>query len=378
MGKKKKVIILYRVVQGWRAPIFEKVAAKEDIDLEVWHGPDFIGTKVVSTKKDYAFKKTKMVSLKVKLTSKNGIIAMPFSPFLIFKLIYNNPDIIVTEGASNLFNALQAFVYSKIFKKKFIWWSLGKVQGRKYDKKRRIIDGLVKYIEKNSNAIIAYSSIGKDYFESLGINGGKIFKAVNVVDTDAIFTNLNQVHDRYELSHYRDKYTFINLFVGALTKEKSIELLLKAHAELEKLYPKCGLLIVGDGPYKKTLEELSRDLELNNVEFVGKVIEGNYKYFSIADLFTLPGLGGLAISEAMCYSLPVIASIGDGCEVDLLSNENGIIDTKMTSQSLFKYIEFFILNKEDRVRMGKHSLEVVKNKFNTMNYVNQVVSAINS
>lgn len=41
--KNKKVIILYRAVQDWRAPIFEKVAESDNIDLQVWHGPDFKG-----------------------------------------------------------------------------------------------------------------------------------------------------------------------------------------------------------------------------------------------------------------------------------------------------------------------------------------------
>src|SRR5690606_4412775 len=101
---KLRTIILYRVIQDWRAPVFEKLSKNDNLDLEVWFGPDFKGTKVVSTRKNFAFRKRLLLSLKIKLKSKNGIIAMPFSPFLFFSLIFKNPDVVVCEGASNVIN----------------------------------------------------------------------------------------------------------------------------------------------------------------------------------------------------------------------------------------------------------------------------------
>ena len=376
--KNKKVIVLYRVLQEWRAPIFEKLSNSELIDLEVWFGPDIKGTKLVSTKKKFTFKRTKMFSFKIKLNSKNGIIAMPFSPLLIFKLLIANPQVIIAEGASNILNSVQGFIYSKIAGKKFIWWSLGKLQNRDYDVKRSKVDKLIQFIERKSDAVITYSSVGEKYFLSLGIQKSKIFKAVNVVDTDAIFEKLNSNNDCYQYKDYKRKYKFINLFVGSLTKEKSIDILLHAQKKIEDNYEDCGLLIIGDGSYRNNLEELSRNLGLKNVEFLGQILDDNYKYFSIADIFTLPGLGGLAISEAMCYGLPVIASIGDGCEVDLLNNDNGIIQPNMTSESLFKHLEGLILHDKRRKEMGKNSLKVITEKYNVANYLNQIINAINN
>jgi len=372
----KKVIVLYRVLQEWRAPIFQKLSNSELIDLEVWFGPDIKGTKLVSTKKTFDFKKIKLLSFIIKMNSKNGIIAMPFSPLLIFELLIANPQVIIAEGASNILNSLQGFIYSKITRKKFIWWSLGKLQNRKYDVKRSKVDKLIQFIERKSDAIITYSSVGEEYFLSLGIQKSKIFKAVNVVDTDAIFEklSLNNYYDQHR--DYKRKYKFINLFVGSLTKEKSIDILLKAQKLIEDNYEDCGLLIIGDGSYRKNLEELSRNLGLKNVEFLGQILDENNLYFSIADVFTLPGLGGLAISEAMCYGLPVIASIGDGCEVDLLNNDNGIIQPNMTSESLFMHLEALIADEKRRKEMGKNSLKVISEKYNVTNYLNQILNAI--
>ncbi len=151
---------------------------------------------------------------------------------------------------------------------------------------------------------------------------------------------------------------------------------MKAQKLIEDNYEDCGLLIIGDGSYRKNLEELSRNLGLKNVEFLGQILDENNLYFSIADVFTLPGLGGLAISEAMCYGLPVIASIGDGCEVDLLNNDNGIIQPNMTSESLFMHLEALIADEKRRKEMGKNSLKVISEKYNVTNYLNQILNAI--
>ncbi|MCB0750578.1 MAG: hypothetical protein KDC52_03805, partial [Ignavibacteriae bacterium] len=106
---KIKIIVLYRVIQEWRKPVFDRLANK--YDLKVYYGPDFPNSKVVSTKKLIHFNTKKLYSLKFSKESSNGLIAMPFSPFLFFNLLIDKPDVIITEGASNLINATIAFLY---------------------------------------------------------------------------------------------------------------------------------------------------------------------------------------------------------------------------------------------------------------------------
>ena len=52
--------------------------------------------------------------------------------------------------------------------------------------------------------------------------------------------------------------------------------------------------------------------------FAGEVIDDVGAYFIMADIFVLPGLGGLAINQAMAYGLPVVCAEGDGTEKDLV------------------------------------------------------------
>ena len=375
--KETKTVILYRVIQSWRAPIFEKISAEEDLNLEVWHGPDFPGTKVISTKNQLTLKRRKLWSLRIKLKSINGLILMPFSPFLFFSLMFKNPKVVICEGASNLVNSTIAFIYCKIFGKKYIWWSLGKLQDRVYDKKRSAIDKIITFIERKSDRIITYSSVGKKYFKSLGINDDKIIVAVNVIDTDSKLDTIHQFDDVKKLQEQYKQYDFITLFVGALTKEKSIERLLIAQKKLEDKNLNIASIIVGDGSYREELEKEAKRLQVKHVDFVGKKISDSYKYFSIANLFVLPGLGGLAISEAMCYSLPVIASIGDGCEVDLVTKGNGIVDKEMTPEKLADYIQYFYEKREITMMFGEKSKEIITNQYNSQNYIKMIKHAIN-
>ena len=72
-----------------------------------------------------------------------------------------------------------------------------------------------------------------------------------------------------------------------------------------------------------TSETLTKEVYLR-VDVVGaKFGDELTPYFTAADLFVLPGTGGLAVQEAMSYGLPVIMGVGDGTNDDLVRPENG-------------------------------------------------------
>ena len=332
-----KVAILTRVIFEYRAPIFEKLASKDDIDLKVYYGSDLKNTKIVSTKNNYNFKKIKLFNFKFTLQSKNGRIYFPVTPLLFFKLIKDRPDVVLSEGASHLFDATQGFIYAKLFRKKYVWWSLGRLEKRNVSILRKLSNPFIHFIEKNSSSILTYSSVGEKYFQSLGINKRKIFKAINVVDTDKVISNL-KYHEEKKSDKYISSYRFKFLFVGALTKFKNLESMIIAFSKMNDLSNDIELLIVGDGEHRNELEALVKKLNVNNISFFGNRISDSHFFWRAADVFVLPGLGGLAISEAMCYKLPILCSIGDGTERDLVTKKNGFREENMNPENIIKYI----------------------------------------
>lgn len=370
-NKKIKVAVLYRVIQHWRAPMFERISKIEGVDLIVYYGADFKGTKVVSGTNLSKFKSKKLFTIKIKwkIGNKSGR-QMPLCPFLFWQLVMLSPDVVLTEGSSNFANAIQGYLYAKLFGKKIIWWGLGRLQNEEKDS---IKDSFINYFEKRCNAHIVYSSVGETYYSSLGYPKQKIFTAVNVVDTDRI-AEIRQ--SKNFITKYHSHKGFNILYVGALTKVKKVDLLIEAFALLEQKNIDVFLNIIGTGPERKNLEELAKLHKVKNIHFHGQIIEGLYEYFAISDVFVLPGLGGLAISEAMAYGLPVIASIGDGCEVNLIDSTNGIVDVSMDHSLLAGYLEDMYNNPEKLQRLKQASLNRIATKYNVNTYIDRIADAI--
>ena len=379
MSSKLKVAVLYRVVQEWRRPIFNRLHSTPGLDLTLYHGPDFLGSKVISSRKQLDFPVKKQWSLKLRKKSKNGLIAMPVSPFLLFSLVKDQPDVVVTEGASNLFNAIVGFVYCKLFGKRFIWWSLGRLSGTIHTGFRKRIDLLIQFIERNSDAIISYSSLGKEYFREIGVKDERVFVAVNVVDTTSKLRELSMIEDQSFIEEIRKGANMVILFVGALTTHKRIDVLVDAFAQMTAEAPGASLIIVGEGEERIKIEEQVAKGNIPNVTLTGKIFDGVHKYFMSADVFVLPGLGGLAVSEAMLYGIPVIASIGDGCEKDLITNGvNGIIDESLDAGKLANYLLDLYRDPEKLNRFQAEAKRTILETYNLETYLSQVVSAIKS
>jgi glycosyltransferase involved in cell wall biosynthesis len=112
------------------------------------------------------------------------------------------------------------------------------------------------------------------------------------------------------------------LFVGRLQARKRVDDLLRACASLPKMM-QPRLIIVGEGPEREKLESLAK-IVYPRAEVVGPKFKDELApYFAAADLFVLPGTGGLAVQEAMSYGLPVIMGQGDGTNDDLVRPANG-------------------------------------------------------
>lgn len=117
----------------------------------------------------------------------------------------------------------------------------------------------------------------------------------------------------------------ILLFVGRLVAIKNVVLALKCFLKLN--YPDSVFVIIGDGPEKPHLEQISHDS--SNVIFTGR-LEGDalYLWYNIAHLFILPSLiepFGAVVSEALIAGCKVIVSQRAGSSCLIFDEENGEI-----------------------------------------------------
>lgn len=376
MKKTTKVAILYRVLNHYRLPIFEKLNDRDDIELTVLHGCSFPGTKVTNSKAPHRFPAVELKSLPIRLKTSNGLAVAPLSFGLIGTLIKLRPDVIICEGASNLPNNILAYMYARLFGARVVQWGLGEIKNWKKSLLRRLLDGVIEGMERSANACLSYSSRGREYYEKVGVAPDRIFVAVNVVDTDKVAQNLatldaGQIHKEAHVDA-----EFVVLFVGALNFDKKVDMLIRAFQRFSRQTSlSTKLLIVGDGDDRARLQDIAAEEPAARVEFLGQVIDGVSRYFLMADLFVLPGLGGLAISEAMAHGVPVIASIGDGCEVDLLADGGGILDEELDEDRLVGHLLEISAAPYRLQDMKLKAKRTIEEKYNVKSYVDGIVAA---
>jgi teichuronic acid biosynthesis glycosyltransferase TuaC len=116
--------------------------------------------------------------------------------------------------------------------------------------------------------------------------------------------------------------------------------------------------VVGDGPYRKELKALTKELGLEQqVTFVGSVAYPEaIRYIRDADIFSLPSWGepfGNVYAEAAVCCRPSIACKGFGGEITLLDGETGLLVPPKDVDALVGALTF-LLSQPDRAKeMGK-------------------------
>jgi glycosyltransferase involved in cell wall biosynthesis len=348
----------------YRVGTYDAIAKLPNVDFELWHGKDVVNSKKKNFKGKVGFRHKQLNEFRIPFKTNNGSGKMPIYPFLFFKLIRYKPDVILTEGASNLWAASIAFIYSKMFGKKIIWWTLGTLAGRKHRGLRSLIQKWIGCLERHVDAVFAYSNQAKEYLLDEGVNEEKIFVGVNVIDTS------RRINEAKECSNADKENGFNVVFVGSVNKTKKLEVLVDAVADLSKEYGDVKLHIIGDGNYLDTIKKYTEGYKIVNATFHGRITEGLGILLSRYQVMVLPGLGGLAIVDGMACSLPIISGPADGTELDLIEDgENGFVTREINKDYIKGKLRYLHDNSERTKEMGERSFEKITGQYSFENYL---------
>jgi glycosyltransferase involved in cell wall biosynthesis len=115
--------------------------------------------------------------------------------------------------------------------------------------------------------------------------------------------------------------------------------------------------VVGDGPYRPELEQLSEKLGLSAyVNFVGAQPHSEaMRYMYESDIFCMPSwmeaFGQVYAEAAMC-GIPSIGCWGNGPEIIIKNNETGLLVPTKDIDALAQAIEFLLTHPERSKEMG--------------------------
>jgi len=272
-----------------------------------------------------------------------------------------NPDALIMEATPRYLSTPPAVKWMHQRNKPVIGWGLGAPKGRGVGV--RVWTSFINQFD----AIISYSQRGADEYAALGFPREKIFVAHNSVSPAP-------VHPLPPRPLAFNPQPVI-LFVGRLQARKRLDHLLRACAQMES---NPRLVIVGDGPERATLEAMAKEI-YPNAEFIGAKHGADLKpYFTEADLFVLPGTGGLAVQEAMSFGLPVIVAQGDGTQDDLVRRENGWQIPPDDFDALVSTMKDALSDVARLRKMGAESYRIVKEEINIEKMVDSFVTALKS
>jgi glycosyltransferase involved in cell wall biosynthesis len=355
--------LIQRVLPTYRAPFFDALAGACTAGVGLFAG--LPGA-------DEAIATTNVLHTAHFTPAQNAHIFSPSNPLyfcyqrgLLEWLSAWNPDALIVEANFRYLSTPAAVGWMQRRARPVIGWGLGAPAGRGSGP----LPGFRQHFLRQFDGLIAYSRRGAEQYAACGIPHNRIFVAPNAV-APAPKHALPARADAFDPQP-------VVLFVGRLQARKRIPSLLKACAEMPKQL-KPRLLVVGDGPALDDLRALAQNL-YPSTEFVGpKHGPELASYFTAADLFVLPGTGGLAVQEAMSYGLPVIVAQGDGTQDDLVRPANGWL-VPPDDDAALSVVLYESLSDISRLRaMGKESYRIVKEEINVEKMVGTFVEALNS
>ncbi len=151
------------------------------------------------------------------------------------------------------------------------------------------------------------------------------------------------------------------LYVGRVSREKDLDLLVEAYRRLRAEGLSIQLFIVGHGPYSETLHESLPEAFFTGY-LTGKELAAAY---ASSDIFVFPSTTdtfGNVIIEAQASGVPVVVSDSGGPKELVEENENGLITKSHDANDLARAIRELVLDSDRRKRMGNHARESVINR----------------
>jgi glycosyltransferase involved in cell wall biosynthesis len=164
------------------------------------------------------------------------------------------------------------------------------------------------------------------------------------------------------------------LFIGRLSPEKGVTILLEAWA---KLGENRRLVIAGEGPEMAALQNLATSLKLNNVTFAGFVEQSaQRKLWAGAAFSIVPSVWqepfGMVVLEAWAQGRPVVAHrIGALPEI-ITEGINGFLANPGKPSELAGVLENAFRSGKALEALGQNGLKTLRSDYNKVRWMNEM------
>ncbi len=232
-------------------------------------------------------------------------------------------------------------------------------------KDRRFL-GLIDDANKVARFITANSDFTKKWYldvfgEYLRRKSTVIMGGVNIEDYKRDPKEIETINKRYNLNGKK-----VVLFTGRLTKHKGAIYLVKAARLINGV-----VIIAGDGPERKNIEEEIKKEKIKNVIMIGYIPTGGkrlfHAFYERADVFICPSTWdepfGLTILEAMAAHTPVLATEKGGVVSLIQDKVNGFFIKPRNSNHIAEIVNMLFADDNLRKKISNAAYNTVVQHF---------------
>ncbi len=213
-------------------------------------------------------------------------------------------------------------------KKGGILWKIGRV--------------IENFTYRNADKIIVISEDFKKNIMAKGVPEEKIVVIYNWVDEEAVIDiprEKNKLFDKYNLNRSK----FYITYSGNIGLTQNMDMLMEVMQELQTETPDIHLVLIGEGAYKKQVEEMIAAKKLSNVTMLPfQPYEDISHVFSLGDtglVISKPGVGANSVPSKtwsiMSASRPVLANFDENELKTIITDNNCGIFTKAGDKVAF-------------------------------------------
>jgi glycosyltransferase involved in cell wall biosynthesis len=241
---------------------------------------------------------------------------------------------------------------------------------------------------KHADKIIVISEDFKRNIMAKGVPEDKIVVVYNWVDQNAV-VNVDRSENKLIAKYGIDPSKFYIEYSGNIGLTQNMDMLLDVMKELKDSHPEIGLILVGEGAYKKQVEEIVKRDSLSNVIMLPfQPYEDISHVFSLGDvglIISKPGVGANSVPSKtlsiMSASRPVLANFDENEIKSILSDNSCGIFTKAGDKDAFKNAIIKLYENRDLCKeYGRNGREFVMQNLTrevgTQKYVDVIKSVV--
>ena len=170
------------------------------------------------------------------------------------------------------------------------------------------------------------------------------------------------------------------LYIGRLHFTKGVNHLIIAMKKAVGQFPKAKLRIIGDGPEKNNLIQLTKSLSLSdNITFVGAVQSNKVKKYINSSLFSvIPSIwfenNPLSVIEVMSLGRPVIGSKMGGIPELVIHNKTGLLFEAANTDQLSDAIINLLSNSKLVEVLGDNARQAIIQRFSSQTRLQNLIT----